>query len=58
MLQSDIPQCAHALFVAHGAEAEAEAAQRARDALNTAESRKWDKIRLHLQEMRDTYEQA
>jgi hypothetical protein len=54
MLQSDISQAAHALFVAHGAQAEAEAAQKARDAQNTAESRRWDKIRHHLQEMHAT----
>ncbi|MEX3014951.1 hypothetical protein [Gymnodinialimonas hymeniacidonis] len=52
MLQSDITQYAHALYAAHGDKAEAEAAQKARDAQNTAESRKWDKIRLHIKEMR------
>ncbi|MEJ6389005.1 hypothetical protein [Gymnodinialimonas ulvae] len=52
MLQSDITQYAHALFVAHGDKAEAEAAQKARNAQNTAESRKWDQIRLHIKELR------
>lgn len=53
MLQSDITNYAHALFAAHGDKAEAEAAQKARYAQNTAESRKWDQIRLHLKALRD-----
>ena len=52
MLQGDTAQYAHALFVAHGDKAEAEAAQKARDAKNTAESRKWEKVRLHIKEWR------
>mgnify|MGYP000498256745 CR=1 FL=1 len=52
MLQSDITQYAHALYEAHGDKAEAEAAQKARNAQNSAESRKWDKIRLHIKELR------
>lgn len=52
MLQSDITQYAHALYVAHGDKAEAEAAKKARDAKNMAESRKWEKIRLHIKELR------
>ena len=52
MLQSEITQYAHSLFAAHGDRAEAEAAQKARDAKSDADTRKWEKIRLHIKELR------
>ncbi len=56
MLQSDITQHAHALYAVHGDKAEAEAAQNARNAQNAAESKKWEKIRLHIKEMRGAHQ--
>ncbi|GAA5067855.1 hypothetical protein N0B44_02415 [Roseibacterium beibuensis] len=55
METKDIIQYAHALYDAHGDKAEAEAAQKAaaaRDEGNTADAEKWDKIRLHIKELR------
>ncbi|MDG4648076.1 hypothetical protein P6F26_06450 [Roseibacterium sp. SDUM158017] len=55
MKMQDIAQHAHALYRAHGDRAEAEAAQKASSeaaAGNAAEAEKWEKIRLHIKEMR------
>lgn len=52
MLQSDITQYAHALYEAHGDKAEAEAAQKARNAASPEDAKKWEKIRIHIKEMR------
>lgn len=52
MHHSDIAQYANSLYRAHGDKAEAEAAQKARDATTKEDAEKWEKIRLHIKEMR------
>jgi hypothetical protein len=55
MKMEDVAQHAHALYRAHGDKAEAEAAQKAKQATadgQTAEAEKWEKIRLHIKELR------
>lgn len=55
MQTKDIIQYAHALYDAHGDKAEAEAAHKAADAREAGKSEdagKWDKIRLHIKELR------
>ena len=52
MLQSEITQYAHALYVAHGDKAEAEAAQKAKIAGTPDEAEDWRKIRFKIKELR------
>ena len=55
MQTKDIIQYARALYDAHGDKAEAEAAHKAADAREDskpADAEKWDKIRLHIKELR------
>jgi hypothetical protein len=55
MNMQDIVKHAHALYEAHGDKAEAEAAQKSSTeaaAGNAEEAEKWEKIRLHIKELR------
>lgn len=55
MQHADLVQYARSLYDAHGDKAEAEAAQKAaaaRDAGKAEDAEKWEKIRLHIKELR------
>ena len=55
MDHKDLVQYARSLYDAHGDKAEAEAAQKAataKDAGNLDDAETWDKIRLHIRELR------
>ncbi|MGP1355564.1 hypothetical protein [Roseicyclus sp.] len=55
MDHKDLVQYARSLFDAHGDKAEAEAAQKAaaaRDAGKPEDAETWEKIRLHIKELR------
>ncbi|NKX44696.1 hypothetical protein [Roseicyclus persicicus] len=55
MDHADIVQYARSLYTAHGDKAEAEAAQKAaaaKGAGDLTEAGRWEKIRLHIKELR------
>ncbi|WP_224815219.1 hypothetical protein [Hasllibacter sp. MH4015] len=52
MQHAEMTQYAHALYRARGDKAEVEAAQKARDAKTETDARKWERIRLHIKELR------
>ena len=59
MQHKDLVQYARSLYDAHGDKAEAEAAQKAaaaREAGDTADAEKWEKIRTHIKELRGARE--
>jgi hypothetical protein len=52
MNTQDIIQHAHALYRAHGDQAEVEAAQKAQSANSPSEAEDWRKIRFKIKELR------